>query len=220
MADPNPYVRMLLNRALVELTGSSANGIKLIMFEVMHEFFDVSSAWLEDIQFTTQPNVQNYALVPVAVPPGQIIRLAGVVDSIVANQPASMPVLGTVSLRNVPNTAKVLTATVIKTVVLPCDDTTGGFPDFPTVFAQRFFPGLLDGVLGKMMAQPGKSYTQDASSVYHLKKFEGVKTAARIAAIRRNTYGTNSWGYPQQFRVGGQRGGVAVGSDQSFGGTP
>lgn len=219
MGDCERYVKMLTSRCQVELTGSSLNGIKLVFFEVLHEFFDVSSAWLEDIPFTTAPNTQNYPLVPLQTPLGQIIRLAGVIDAKGIPQPSMMPTIGTVTLRDVPNTASPFTATVIKDVVLPCDG-DNGIPAFPAVFAQRYYPGLLAGVLGKMMAQPSKPYTNDVKSVYQLRRFEGVMTQARVAAIRRNTYGTNSWAYPQQFSVGGQRGGTSTGTDQSFGGTP
>lgn len=218
MSDRN-YRALLLARAQVELTGSSAGGIRQIMYEVLDEFFDVSSAWMEDIPFTTVAQQQNYVVAPAATPPGRIIRLAGVVDANFVNQPAIMPDIGTISLKNIPNTAGfVFTATVIKSVMLPCNPTE--MVSVPDVFVQKYFPGLLSGILGKMMLQPGKSYTSDQGSVYHLKKFEACKTAARVATIRRNTYGTNSWAYPQQYRVGGQRGGVSVGTDQSFGGTP
>jgi hypothetical protein len=212
------YRQLLLQRAQVELTGASAAGIRQVMYEVFDEFFDVSSAWLEDIPFTTTPNTGTYTITPLATPPGRITRLDSVLDSNSIPQAAMMPDIGTIVLRNTPNTAMTLTAAVIKNVLLPCEP--NGFVEVPDVFIQKYFTGLLSGVLGKMMLQPGKSYKNDQGSVYHLKKFEGVKTAARVATIRRNTQGTNSWSYPQTFRTSGQRGGTAVGNDQSFGSPP
>lgn len=213
-----PYRRLLFERVQTELPGVAKGMIGQVMFEMFHEFFDVSSYWLEDIPFSTVVGQQAYTLTPVGPPPGQIIRLAGVIDTGGVNQPAMMPEIGVLTLRDPPNTVQSFTATVMKTVILPCTPT--GLVEAPSPIVARFFPGLLSGLLGKLMSQPMKSYSHDTLSVFHLKKFECVKTQARVAGIRRNTYGTNSWAYPQQYRVSGQRNGVSVGIEQSFGSGP
>ena len=71
---------------------------------------------------------------------------------------------------------------------------------------------ILDGILGKMMGTANKSYTNDALSVYHLKRFQEGISRARVAALKANTYGAQAWSYPRNFLTRNQRGYMSVGS--------
>jgi hypothetical protein len=127
---------------------------------------------------------------------------------------ATMPNFGTLQLTEVPGAAATYAVTVVLNVSLPFDK--NGFPIVSDWVLQIYSTGILDGLLGRMMMQPNKSYTNVQAATYHLKRFDGVINQARVAALRQNAFGTQAWVYPQLFRTSGQRGGVSVGSDTSF----
>jgi hypothetical protein len=124
-----------------------------------------------------------------------------------------MPDIGTVVLQNAPNTVQTLTAYFVKTVDLPADR---GVPLMPDALFKKYFSPLLDGVLGRLMAQPNKSYSDAKMADYHLKRFRNGIAKARVEAQRANTSGAGSWRFPQTFSVRGQRGGISVGNPAGF----
>lgn len=198
----------LMRQANVKLIGASDAGIKGELYDVFQEFFNDSSVWLENINFTIIAGTVDYDVAPVE---GQVIRLAGVVDTNGVPQPALMPTLGTIALRDMPSASgAVFTATVIKNVVLPTTrDQTPIVADF---VLPKYHNTILDGVLGRMMSHMGKSYFSEQLSVYHLRRFRDGIARARVEVLRRNTMGAQAWAFPQTFRSRGQRGGVSTGS--------
>jgi hypothetical protein len=202
----------LLNQARVKLTGASENGLKLQLFDTLKEFFNDSSCWMENILITIAVNTTVYNIVANG---GVIVRLVGVLDAQGFPQPAIMPSPGVIQFRHPYNSATVFTATVAKTVSTPTS-TKDHLPDFPDWVLPLFGTGILDGLLGNMMNQPNTSYTDKKQSTYHLARFRDAISRARVAALRRNTFGTQAWSYPQSFATRSQRGGISVGSDQRF----
>lgn len=200
----------LYNRARINLIGASDAMIKTAMYEAFHEFFKDSSAWIELIKGLTYPGVIIYHLMPKEHPKGVIIRMSGVVDTLGFPIPAGMPVPGVMILQWAPNQIQQATAVVIKNVSVPHNN---DLPKIPDWIVETYEPGLLAGVLSIMQAQPNKPYSDKATSVLNYNKFRVAVNEARVAAMRRNTWGTNSWLYPQQFKTNSQRGGVSVGQN-------
>lgn len=211
MAIAEPDWERLIDSATAKLPGVSAALLKNEIFDVMHEFFTVSSAWLEAISVPIVPGTVEYTLVPSE---GQIIRLAGVTDTNGTTQPALMPVIGTLQLAYPSTIAQTYTATVVKNVVLPTDRKR--VPIAPDWLLPVWGPGILDGVLGRMMGQVSKSYSNPALSLYHLKRFLNAIAAARSAALARNTIGGAAWVFPRQFGHGSQRGGFSTSNVKGF----
>jgi hypothetical protein len=202
----------LLNQARVKLPGSSDAALKGELFDVLHEFFDTSSAWTEAITLNVLPNTVEYAVTPDS---GQIIRLAGVVDGNNIPQPAIMAELGEVLFANPYNVAQTMTAVAVKSVVLPTS--RDQLPEIPSWVLPRWHNVILDGILGKMMGQLNKSYSNETLSTYHLRRFRDGMAQARVAALRHNTFGTQSWRFPSGFATRTQRGAVSsIGSDTNF----
>lgn len=203
----------LMNQARVKLLGASDAGIKGELFDVLHEFFTESSWWTEDIAVAiVLPDPSLYQITPTG---GQIVRLAGVVDPNNVPQPAILgDDLTSVQFAHQYNTAQTMTAVVVKSVVLPTD--RSGFPPVPSNFIQRWHTVVLSGVLGAMMGQIAKSYSNETGSTYHLRRFQNGKAQARVEKLRRNTIGTQAWTYPQGLSSGTQRGGTSLGNDLSF----
>jgi hypothetical protein len=185
--------------------------------------------------------VQAY---PVSVSAGQIIRLFTVLDQNLMPQPAvllaasqpgppggsdlaplnsgtppnpsSQTDFATVTLQYQYSNPQIFTASLILNVTQP-SNSRDGVPDMPPWTLSKFGRVVLDGLLGKMMGQPSKSYTQDSLSVYHLKRFRDGMAMVRVAITRSSTVGSQNWCFPQQFRTRNQRGGVSVGSQTGFG---
>lgn len=208
----------LMNQARVKLTGASDAALKAELFDVMQEFYDESSAWLETLTINVLQNVMTYDLVPVD---GQAIRIIGVAefDPTDLTKPpvprgGTMPNIGQIVLTEVPGKDTFYLVTVAKNVSLPTDK--NGFPITSDWALSIYSTGILDGLLGRMMSVPNKSYSNATMGVYHTKKFQATITQARVATLRRNAMGTQAWMYPQTFRTSGQRGGVSIGSDTSF----
>lgn len=212
--------KWLLDRARVELPGASDAGIKQMAYEVVKEFFDQSSSWQEDISIAVVPNTTDYKVRSIGPPPGQIKRLLAVLDSNRVPQPAVMRNLDTVKFVNPYSQAQTFTATVILVPIMrsvrECVGTEDTTPAYPAGTDDVWGDVLLDGLLGKMRMQPKKPYSDPTTGVWNLRRFLNGIAAARTAARKQNTYGVQSWRFPQQFAVNGQKGGVSVGNPTTF----
>lgn len=207
----NPHeVQQFITQAQMKLTGASEVGIKAELYDVMKEFMSDSDAWQEDIQFIPQAAVTDYALSPRE--DGQIIRLVGVWDDKGIPVPAFMRNFGTIKMLHAPqNTGTATTqwfARVSKTITLPTSSKL--LPIGPDWTLRVYSVHLLDGVLGKMMGQQNKSYSNSVTSAYHLRRFRTAIQITRTAAARANIKGGQTWAYPQSFASGSQRGGVST----------
>jgi len=214
----------LIAQAQAQLTGAGIAALKNEMYDVLSEFLNDSSAWTEMVPFNVIPSTgvtstgaPNNIAYPVQVTEGQIIRLAGVIDSNGTPQPALMFDIGTITLKFPVNVTQVFTAALVKNVYLPL--TKDSIPQGPDWLLPIWHVGLLDGILGKMMNTPGRSYTNADKATYHLKRFRDAIARARVSKLRANTVGSQAWAYPQGFRTRSQQGGVPTvgnGNERSF----
>lgn len=210
----------LMNQARVTLVGASETGLRGALYDVLSEFFNDSSCWTQDIEVPAVPGTRHY---PLVVNEGQIIRLVGVGTAAPPSGsginalpqgiaiPALMPNIGELVLRHSPASAITYVAQVVTNVSLPT--AKDQYPIAPDWVLPIWHVGVLDGLLGKMMLQPNKSYSSSTSAVYHLKRFRDAIGRARVSKLRANTNGAQAWRYPQQFRANTQQSGVpSVGS--------
>jgi hypothetical protein len=207
MLDNREYMQFL-TQAQIKLPGASENGIKAELYDVMKEFFTDSGSWREDIMLSAVANTTTYLLTPSAE--GQIIRLVGVWDDKGVSIPAYMPEFGTLVLAHPPNSTPPAgwTVRVEKTVTLPT--VKNGLPIAPAFALTVYSVSILDGLIGKMMAQVDKSYSNPTMSSYHLRRFRTAIQMARTATRRDNLVGGQEWSYPALVTKGTQRGGVSA----------
>lgn len=201
-----------IKQALVRLPGASVAAIKGELFDVLNEFFGNSNAWLEDISITIMPNTTEYNVTP--ADGGQIIRLMSVLDQNRMPVAATMATFGTIVLAYSVNQTTTYTATVSKNVTLP--NSKDNIPVAPDWTFSVYGTNILDGLLGRMMGQSGKTYSDAKKSLFHLSKFNSGTNQVRIAVMRRNTLGATAWVFPQNFRTRSQRGGVSSGIGTGF----
>jgi len=220
-----------MTQATVKLVGVSERALRAEFYDVLTEFFNDSSCWTDCVTIPYLPNVLAY---PVNVSEGQIVRMNAVADwgpitpplltaALIPGQagpiplPALMPQIGLVVFANIPSIAGFAQAIFTLNCSLPT--ARDAVPIAPDWVLPIWHVGLLDGLLGKMMNDPNKSYSNTSGATYHLKRFRDAIARARVSKLRANTLGSGAWRFPQSFRALSQQSGVpAIGSssERSF----
>jgi hypothetical protein len=202
----------LMNEARSSLVGATDPTLQLALFGVMDDFFRGTNAWQEDIDVQVAggaPAGTIYELVPtgaslinqlmwVFVAPKSAQELRGVPVN------AAMSVPGELTIYTQPSSDMVYRATVALTVADPL--TREGNVIFPAWVLQKYRAVILDGLLGRMMAQPNKPFSNLQLSVYHSRKFNSGIASARVEVQRNNRYRAQAWRFPG-FAGGSQKGG-------------
>jgi hypothetical protein len=202
-------ITRLMNNARTRLSGATEDNLQRELFMVMDEFMKETNVWQEDIPITI-PGQEPPGTVYIIAPnePANITQLMWVYtpsDSSLRGSPvaASMQVMGEMILRNQPSSDQPLIVTVALTVQDPVN--RDGYVVFPTWIAQRYGDAILDGLLGRMMTQPNKPWTNNQMSVYHLRKFNAKKAQTRVEVTRNNVFRAQAWSFPG-FAGGSQKG--------------
>jgi hypothetical protein len=207
----------LMGQARSKCSGASDAQLKAQFYDCMQEFFDKSQCWSELIDVPIVANVQDYVITPSG---GQIIRLFGVWDQSFVPQPAVISDFGddgrnaNLHFQNPYNTSQTFVADVVKNICLPT--TKHGVPDMPSWVLPKFGFKIVDGVVGQLMNEDRRPYSNPQKATYYLRRFREVMGEARAAAIRARTIGAQRWVYPQSWQTRTQRGGISVGNPNNF----
>lgn len=206
------YARFI-NELRVVLPGTSDPGIYQACFGVFHEFFETTNAWQEDINVAVVADETTYQLT--VAEGGEFKRVLGLVNENGSPVGAfKCSLTGLVTLRNAPNAAAVWVATVSKTVGTPVD--RDGKPMVPEWTFSQFYQCLIAGVLGRLMLQPRKPYSNLNSGRMEWARFRNLMGEAKQAVAKGNLFDAQSWRFPNAFATRSQR--TRGGSDTSFGG--
>lgn len=192
MAISTVYTRLVAN-ARVRLPGALDDPLKYELFNALDEFLSGSDIWREAIDVPTVAGQSSYYIEPDDAG-SSIVRLVSFanVDGIPVG--ATMAEVGTVVINQVPVDAQVLTATVSLTTSDPTR--TDGYPKCPEWILQKYWLGLLDGLLSRMMMQAAKPYSNDKLASYHGLRFIAVTARAATDARTTNLYGGQAWRFP------------------------
>jgi hypothetical protein len=189
----------LMKNARSRLPGAIDTVLELELFNVLDEFFQDSNVWQEAIEFsvTAADEVPTiYYIEPESV--SSIVRLISVVTSEDRPVAATMQVPGEVILLTQPGGDETYTATVAMTVDDPVQS-TNNYPEFPAWVLTKYGMALLDGLLGRMMSQPAKPYSNTQLALYHTRKFRSAIAFASTESVRRNVANAQVWRFPQSF---------------------
>jgi hypothetical protein len=200
----------LMNQARVHLKGASDTGITGELFDTINEFLDGSNAWFEWMSLQISAGDQAYQIWPQKG--GMIIRLVCVFDTNRIAIPAHMseitPPGGKIWFVHPQNISQTGTLMVVKNITLP--NTRDEIPDAPDWLLPVYERYILEGLLGRMMTQPGNSYSNDTKAIYHLKKFRDGIAVAKTAVARSNLLGAQAWRFPSQYRTASQYSGMGT----------
>lgn len=191
----NAEFNRLMDELRIKLPGALDGTLQLEMYSVMREFFQRSNCWMEDIPFDAKKDQTVYDLWPTNI--ATINRLMGVWDNNELPVVAFMNEPGTVQLWRAPNDDATYTAKVALTVGEPTD--REGYPEFPDWILVKYGEDIKDGVLGRMMSQLAKTYTQPQMALYHLRRFMQGVGRAKAEAAHANAYRGQNWKFPQTF---------------------
>lgn len=192
----NADVLRLVTNAQIRLPGATVSTVQQELFMVADEFFKESNVWREDIEFSVSANDPQGTVYEVT-PTGNVV-----IDKLMWMRNTDgggrifgqMSVPGEITLASYPSSP----ARYIATVALTVSDPTqrDGYVSFPDWVLAKYRGVFLNGILGKMMSQPAKPYTNTQLSVYYIKLFNSGKSAARVDAQRANVFRTQAWNFP------------------------
>lgn len=210
-------ITRLMNNARMRLAGATDGVLQQELFNVMDEFFKKSNVWNEDIDVT----------IPGLDPAGTIYEITSTGSSTIdkllwvyeipdstsigrgAGVIAAMQVPGELTLRTQPSSPVDYRVTVALTVQDPT--LRDGYVTFPAWVLAKYRECILNGLLGRMMSQPSKPYTNTQLSVFHMRKFVQQTASARVEWTKNNVYRAQAWAFPGGFSRGTQRGGSGWG---------
>lgn len=206
-----PDIQRLMNAARVRLAGATDDALQLELFATMDDFFKGSNVWNEDISVNI-PGQDPANTVYVLTPDSQstIDKLLWVFEAPVSTTIGRGPPVS--ALMSTPNEMTLVSqpsspTTYIATVALTVQDPTtkDGYVTFPAWVLAKYRNVILDGLLGRMMSQPNKPFTNLQTSVFHMRKFNSKVASARVEWTRNNNYRQQAWRFPG-FSSGSQRG--------------
>lgn len=191
----NAEFNRLMDQLRVRLPGALDSTLKLELFTVMDEFLQATNCWQEEVPFEVNPNEKTYYIFTIAN--ANITRLMDLTTETKSPVPCMMPETGTIVLHNTPSKVETYLATVSLTVNDPTDN--DGYPEFPEWILARYMNQILDGVLGRMMSQIAKPYSQPALASFHMKRFYQCVARATSATMHGNVYRGQRWSFPKTF---------------------
>lgn len=191
----NAELSRLMDNLRIRLPGAVDTVLKLELFNTLKEFFSDSSSWYQDVTFQVTPGELSYEIVPNGV--CQVVRLYGVVNGEERAVNASWELPDTLHLYTEPSKADTYTARLILSVLDPT--TREDYPVFPDWALQAYGNEIMDGVIGRMMSQAAKPYSNERLAIYHMRRFRAGVASARVDALRKYTYRAQAWRFPQTF---------------------
>ena len=194
----------LITNAQIQLPGAISGALQQELFSVADLFFKTSNVWTEDIPFNVPANDPANTIYQVTASGNVLIdKLIQVTDYNGIPVTAFMSTPGEITLRTQPNAPAAYIAKVGLTVADPVQ--RDGYVSMPDWVLNKYRDVFLEGLIGRMQAQPNKPYSNTQLSVYHLRKFTSGMSAARIEAQRNNVFRAQAWRFPG-FGRGSQRG--------------
>jgi hypothetical protein len=199
----------LIKNARISLPGSLDDAILLELFNVLDQFFRESGIWTEAIPFSVTPGDPVgtiYYIEPESV--STIVRLSHVFNTDDIQQRAWMRIPGEVTFLTPPPNQEppatyVYTAHVTLSIVDPVQ--RDGYPEFPDWTLQKYGPGILSGLIGRMMAQPAKPYSNLQLAAAHMAAFRKTISHAATESLHGNMNNAQAWLFPQSFRTRSRR---------------
>lgn len=205
----SPTLDRILDNIRVGLPGALDDAIAREFFEVMGDFCDFSNIWREMIPITTQPDQKCYFVTPSAGFPNRLIGIGLPASnpnddgtdppSTIAHGSSAvvgfMTIPGTIELLHTPTVSQELIVELGLTVSDPL--ARNGFPLVPEWILTKYRQYIIAGVMGRMMSQLAKPYSNPQMALVRLKQFNAGKSVARVEAMQHNTYRAQAWRFPQ-----------------------
>lgn len=192
-------MKRLLNNARVRLPGALDAAIRWEFYEAVNEFLQESNLWQQDIALPVTNATATYTLPAPPLVPSDIHRLWSIKGSDGLQRTGTMQVPGVLILDHIPQQADTYTVTVVTTVSDPTD--TDANPELPAWILTKYGNDLAGGVIGRMMTQVAKPYSNPTMAVYYLKRFQSAISKAGVESRHQNIFGGQRWRFPGGFQT-------------------
>jgi hypothetical protein len=186
----------ILQDARTGLPGARDEIIYLELWRTLTEFLKDSQVWQEDVNFSGVTTRTSYEVDPDSTATiNSLIRLLNSDDNEVG---CTMAEPGVIVLNS--DLSEDDTLTVTYSLIPYGTPQTNNFPrDIPQWILDKYGNEIVDGILGRMMMQPSKSYSSPQLAAYHLRRFRDGIAQTRSAQHHDNLFNAQRWSYPQQF---------------------
>jgi len=198
-------LKRMMDNIRVRVPGVLDSMIQLEMFNAIDAFLTSSILWTEKIDFPVFYGTKVGEQTIVEPEAGRIFQLQWVHNSNLIPQRMTMPEEGLLEFVDIPSQDDTWTAQV----AITCDDPTTreGYPVVPAWIVNKYYQGMIDGILARLYSQPAKPYTSDKLAIFHAQAAASARGRAKGEAAQQNLYRGQPWRYPQNFatRFRGQR---------------
>ena len=198
----NASVTRIFDTARLRLPGATDGVMQLEFMNVVQEFCVTTSAWVDATDVTLEPQTNLYDLVPPDAN-SDIKRIMHVEnadrDAPLWTAGAWMPAPGVMQIDFLPAVAQdIVVFVALQPNELGCKQNFPGVPDW---FWTDYTRVLTDGLIGNMLVQPAKPYSNPQMGQFYLKRFNSGMSTARIQASNGRRYDAQRWVFPQGFAV-------------------
>ena len=198
----NASVTRIFDTARLRLPGATDGVMQLEFMNVVQEFCVTTNAWVDATDVRLEPNVNLYDLVPPDAN-GDIKRIMYIetldTEAPAWTAPAWMPAPGVMQIGFVPQAPQdIVVFVALQPNELGCKQNFPGVPDW---FWTEYTKAITDGLIGNMLVQPAKPYSNPQMGQFYLKRFASGMSTARIQADNGRRYGGQHWTFPQGFAV-------------------
>lgn len=193
-----PRLLRFMQNIRTHVPGALDDVIQMEFYNTLKEFLSGSDVWQDTSNLSVTTTVLSYTITPVATT-GLVNRLISVKDTNSIDAPATMATPGTLVLNNYPSQNQTYSVVVSLTVVDPTE--AENYPQFTAWILDKYDTALMEGTIGRMQAQPAKTYTNANMSVYHLRRFRSFMAQARAESLHKNVRRGQAWTFPQQFKT-------------------
>lgn len=178
--------------------GALDDVIQMELYNTLKEFFSGSDVWKDTSSLAVTTATKSYTITPTDTT-GLINRLVRVADANDVDVAATMEIPGTLVLNQFPSNNQTYSVTISLSAIDPAD--SNNYPQFPTWVADKYDTCLMDGTIGRMLAQPAKTYTNQQLAIYHLRRFRSLHAQARAESLHKNLGRGQTWAFPQNFKT-------------------
>ena len=185
------------------------------LFRVFRDFTDQTNIWQETVPITGMPSTTSYPFTVAGK--GAPNRLLMMYDPKISNNPldrrwvqtgVAMQLPGIIVVGYAPSEQVAWEAIVAKTPTGVNADKQPDLDDEDLWIVDDCEQALYFGVMAFLQRQPTKPYTNPQQAADNMRQYVSQRGKTRTDVIKKNTYGAQSWSFPQQFSTVARKGWV------------
>lgn len=183
----------LMNDLRVRLPGATDAMIQREIWSLLNDFCREGLAWRENVEITLVEDVSTYDIAPVGT---EVVLVYGVSHATMALNGAVYS-FGKLLLTVEPTASDVLTPVFVDAALTPA--LTAGLDVeslIPADMWSEHHDTILNGVLGRLLAQPAKPYSNPALAAFYVKSYTIQRAVVRRKVRTGGVMAPQTWRFP------------------------